>query len=218
MPRETPARRPLFDVFAPVNKIAGAEVYTSGPARVPDAKALLFSMPARSTADSAFVTLVETHLDSACNLARWLVRDPVLADDVVQDAMLRALKYFPGFRGENARAWVLQIVRNVALTRLQRKTQGDAVAEVELETAALVVAGDARQEPEATLMREQDERLVQKLLARLPVELRECLVLREIEELSYKEIARIVDVPLGTVMSRLWRGRKLLAEAAAGQT
>jgi len=172
-------------------------------------------MSPRSTADSAFVALVETHLDSACNLARWLVRDPVLADDVVQDAMLRALKYFPGFRGENARAWVLQIVRNVAMTRLQKGAQGAGalVADVELELAA--VAGDARQEPEATVMREEDERLVQKLLARLPVELRECLVLREIEELSYKEIARIVDVPVGTVMSRLWRGRKLLAEAAA---
>src|SRR5262249_20102339 len=158
------------------------------------------------------VALVETHLDSACNLARWLVRDPVLADDVVQDAMLRALKYFPRFRGDNARAWVLQIVRNVALTRLQKSSRSEAseVAEVELETTALAVAGDARQEPEATLMREEDERLVQRLLARLPVELRECLVLREIEELSYKEIARVVDVPVGTVMSRLWRGRKLL--------
>ena len=174
--------------------------------------------PPRSIDDSAFVALVETHLDSACNLARWLVRDPVLADDVVQDAMLRALKYFPGFRGENARAWVLQIVRNVALTRLQKNAPGEDVAHVELETAALAVAGDARHEPEATLMREEDERLVQRLLARLPVELRECLVLREIEELSYKEIARIVDVPIGTVMSRLWRGRKLLAEAAAEQT
>jgi RNA polymerase sigma-70 factor (ECF subfamily) len=190
--------------FSPAgNKVAGAEVYTA--------------MPPRSTTDSAFVALVETHLDSACNLARWLVRDPVLADDVVQDAMVRALKYFPGFRGENARAWVLQIVRNVALTRLQKKASGEDVAQVELEIAALSVAGDARQEPEATLMREEDERLVQKLLARLPVELRECLVLREIEELSYKEIARIVDVPVGTVMSRLWRGRKLLAEAAAEQ-
>jgi RNA polymerase sigma-70 factor (ECF subfamily) len=168
------------------------------------------------TADSGFVALVEAHLDSACNLARWLVRDPVLADDVVQDAMLRALKYFQGFRGDNARAWVLQIVRNVALTRLQKSGQEDGdVRQVELETAALSVAGDARHEPEATLMREEDERLVQRLLARLPVELRECLVLREIEELSYKEIARIVDVPVGTVMSRLWRGRKLLAEAAA---
>lgn len=176
-------------------------------------------MPPRSTTDAAFVSLVEAHLDSACNLARWLVRDPALADDVVQDAMLRALKYFPGFRGENARAWVLQIVRNVAMTRLQKNAQGEPAdfAQVQLEAAALSVPGDARQEPEATLMREEDERLVQRLLARLPVELRECLVLREIEELSYKEIARIVDVPVGTVMSRLWRGRKLLAEAAAEQ-
>ncbi len=104
-----------------------------------------FSMPPRSNADSAFVALVETHLDSACNLARWIVRDPVLAEDVVQDAMLRALKYFPGFRGENARAWVLQIVRNVALTRLQ-KDAGEAAegSEVEFEAAALAVAGDAR--------------------------------------------------------------------------
>lgn len=177
-------------------------------------------MPSRLPPDSAFVTLVENHLDSACNLARWLVRDPVLADDVVQDAMLRALKYFPGFRGENARAWMLQIVRNVALTRLQRNAQGDTpgVMDVELETAALAVAGDTRLEPEATVMRQEDERLVQRLLDRLPVELRECLVLREIEELSYKEIARIVEVPIGTVMSRLWRGRKMLADAAAEQT
>ena len=175
-------------------------------------------MPPHSTADSAFVALVETHLDSACNLARWLVRDPVLADDVVQDAMLRALKYFPGFRGDNARAWVLQIVRNVALTRLQKSSKAEANTEADLETMALSLPADARQEPEATLMREEDERLVQKLLARLPVDLRECLVLREIEELSYKEIARIIDVPVGTVMSRLWRGRKLLAEAATEQT
>src|SRR3954462_2077582 len=128
-------------------------------------------MPPSSTADSAFVALVETHLDSACNLARWLVRDPVLADDVVQDAMLRALKYFPGFRGENARAWVLQIVRNVAFTRLQKKSHGEAtdIAESEMEAATLAVAGDARHDPEATVMREEDERLVQRLLAALPV-------------------------------------------------
>ena len=192
----------------------------SGPGiNSPGPGSTLHMPPSSTAADTAFVTLVETHLDSACNLARWLVRDPVLADDVVQDAMLRALKYFPGFRGENARAWVLQIVRNVALTRLQKSPRSDAVeaAEVDLETAELTVAGDPRHEPEATLMREEDQRLVQKLLTALPVELRECLVLRELEELSYKEIARIIDVPIGTVMSRLWRGRKALAEAAAEQ-
>ncbi|MEP7246876.1 MAG: sigma-70 family RNA polymerase sigma factor [Gammaproteobacteria bacterium] len=170
-----------------------------------------------------FETLAAAHLESAYNLARMLVHDPALADDVVQDAMLRALTYFTGFRGGNARAWVLQIVRNVALTRLKGNTRSKVVpldathgvdAEREGEAEALSIPTDARHEPEATLMREDDERLVQRLLAGLPVKLRECVVLREIEELSYKEIARIVDAPIGTVMSRLWRGRKLLADAA----
>jgi RNA polymerase sigma-70 factor (ECF subfamily) len=174
-----------------------------------------------SSSNSGFEALAADHLDSAYNLARWLVRDPALADDVVQDAMLRALKYFHGFRGENARAWMLQIVRNVALTRLQSGRTGAlgvgtrAATQVDFEVAALTVADDPSQEPVATLMREDDERLVQRLLQGLPLELRECLILREIEELSYKEIARIVDAPIGTVMSRLWRGRKLLAQAAA---
>lgn len=191
-------------------------------------------MPSRPPANPDFEALAIAHLDSAYNLARWLVRDSALADDVVQDAMLRALKYFPGFRGDNARAWVLQIVRNVALTRLKdgARVVELSVSEDVMEASSIADAAadgsiDARveshaatwhtgSEPEATLMREEDERLVQRLLAAVPVELRECLVLREIEELSYKEIARIIDVPVGTVMSRLWRGRKLLAEAAAG--
>ena len=157
-----------------------------------------------------FQELAATHLESAYNLARWLVRDPALADDVVQDAMLRALKYFRGFRGENARAWLLQIVRNVALTRLK----GDATA-MATDTAATPKGAEiAHDGPETTLMRQDDQRLLHELLGGLPVELRECLILREIEELSYKEIARITDAPIGTVMSRLWRGRKLLVEAA----
>jgi len=178
-------------------------------------------MPTRRTFADDFEALAAAHLDSAYNLARWLVRDPALADDVVQDAMLRALKYFDGFRGDNARAWLLQIVRNVAFTRLK----GDAAsastsledAGAELDTRAPHGLRDSRDEPEATLMREDDERLVQRLLAQLPVELRECLILRELEELSYKEIARVVDAPIGTVMSRLWRARKLLAEAAGAE-
>lgn len=166
-----------------------------------------------------FARLAAAHLDSAYNLARWLVRDAALADDVVQDAMIRALKYFHGFRGENGRAWLLQIVRNVALTRLKGAKAGmDSAPEPtwnESAETAFPLSDSARAEPEATLMREDDERLVQKLLAQLPTELRECVVLRELEELSYKEIARVVDAPIGTVMSRLWRGRKLLAEAAS---
>src|SRR5215212_3246518 len=165
-------------------------------------------MPMRSPLVPDFQELAATHLESAYNLARWLVRDPALADDVVQDAMVRALRYYDGFRGENARAWLLQIVRNVALTRLKRDGS-EATTDAATETAEVAHDG-----PETALMRQDDQRLLHELLAGLPVDLRECLILREIEELSYKEIARIVDAPIGTVMSRLWRGRKLLVQAA----
>jgi RNA polymerase sigma-70 factor, ECF subfamily len=169
-------------------------------------------MPMSSPLVPDFQELAATHLESAYNLARWLVRDPALADDVVQDAMLRALRYYHGFRGENARAWLLQIVRNVALTRLKRT--GAEVPASEDAAPASQAAEVAHDGPETALMRQDDQRLLHELLAGLPVELRECLILREIEELSYKEIARIVDAPIGTVMSRLWRGRKLLVQAA----
>ena len=167
-------------------------------------------MPMYSPLVPDFQELAATHLESAYNLGRWLVRDPALADDVVQDAMLRALRYYHGFRGENARAWLLQIVRNVALTRLKR-SGAEAPADAAEAFEPPAVAHDG---PETALMRQDDQRLLHELLAGLPVELRECLILREIEELSYKEIARVVDAPIGTVMSRLWRGRKLLVQAA----
>jgi len=170
-------------------------------------------MPMSSSLVPDFQELAATHLASAYNLARWLVRDPALADDVVQDAMLRALRYYHGFRGENARAWLLQIVRNVALTRLKSAGVESPVAEADAVSASQV-AEVAQDGPETALMRQDDQRLLHELLAGLPVELRECLILREIEELSYKEIARVVDAPIGTVMSRLWRGRKLLVQAA----
>jgi RNA polymerase sigma factor (sigma-70 family) len=167
-------------------------------------------MPMDSSLLPDFRELAAAHLESAYNLARWLVRDRALADDVVQDAMLRALRYYHGFRGENARAWLLQIVRNVAMTRLKRGGE-EAVADANSAAAALE---NAHEGPETTLMRQDEQRLLHDLLDRLPVELRECLVLREIEELSYKEIARVVGAPIGTVMSRLWRGRRLLVQAA----
>jgi RNA polymerase sigma-70 factor, ECF subfamily len=170
-------------------------------------------MPMSSPLVPDFQELAATHLESAYNLARWLVRDPALADDVVQDAMLRALRYYHGFRGENARAWLLQIVRNVALTRLKRAPVESPASTGDVESVSQT-AEVAHDGPETALMRQDDQRLLHELLAGLPVELRECLILREIEELSYKEIARIVDAPIGTVMSRLWRGRKLLVQAA----
>ena len=164
----------------------------------------------------SFERLVAEHLDAAYNLARWLTRDATLAQDVVQDAMVRALKYFSTFRGENARAWLLQIVRNVALGRVDGR-QRAAVSIETLTTSSQSIADsaliDPASGPEETLSRADDRRHVSACVARLPLELRECLVLREWDELSYKEIARVVNAPIGTVMSRLWRARQLLAES-----
>ena len=139
----------------------------------------------------------------------------------MQDAMVRAITYFSSFRGDNARAWLMRIVRNVAYTTLAARRQG-AAALVETATPldsdhALAVA-DPADDPEASLARCEDKTMLARALAALPIELRECLVLRELEELSYKEIAQITHVPIGTVMSRLWRARRdLMARTAEVQ-
>lgn len=163
-----------------------------------------------------FESTVSPHLDAAYNLARWLTRDPHDADDVVQDAYLRAFRYFGGFRGGDGRAWLLAIVRNTFYTWLEQRRQQRQ--EVEYDEAGggldlLEASGDQAlhgTNPEQLLLRAADQQLVEKALLRLPVEYREILVLRELEELSYKEIAEIVGVPLGTVMSRLSRARQQL--------
>src|SRR5579863_7624828 len=173
-------------------------------------------VPASSREDS-FETVVLPHLDAAYNLARWLTRDPGTAEDVVQEAVLRALTYFTGFKGVNPRAWLLQIVRNTAYAShsLDRGVQFVPIGEPGDPGA---VAGEARisgaDDPEAALIRARGVRQVNELIAALPIELREPLVLRELEELSYKEIAEITRIPIGTVMSRLFRARRLLAQAA----
>ncbi len=161
-----------------------------------------------------FAATALPHLDAAYNLARWLARDPGLADDIVQDAMLRAMTYFASFRGENPRAWLLQIVRNVALDML-RSRRATQELEIPLERdrdddQADFDPPDPGSGPEMTLALKQDLQELDRAVAGLPAELRECLVLRELEQLSYKEIARIVGAPIGTVMSRLWRARRLL--------
>jgi RNA polymerase sigma-70 factor (ECF subfamily) len=153
-----------------------------------------------------FEQIVLQHLDAAHNLARWLVSDATLAEDVVQDAALRALGYFASYRGGDARAWLLRIVRNTAYDTLTNRRRHAAD---NLDPAVLDIA-DGADTPETTLSRREGQALVNRALAALPVELRECLVLRELEELSYKEIAYVTGVPVGTVMSRLWRGRQAL--------
>jgi len=160
------------------------------------------------------------HLDAAHNLARWLMRDATVAEDVLQEAMLRALSYFPSFRGVNPRGWLLQIVRNAAYTALNSdRVPGSAAGSVPLgggtdDPPGAVEPVDERDDPERALIRQRTGRQVRQLVAALPIELRETLVLREIEELSYKEIAEITGAPIGTVMSRLWRARRVLAQSA----
>jgi RNA polymerase sigma-70 factor (ECF subfamily) len=159
-----------------------------------------------------FEQIVLPHLDAAYNLARWLVRDPTLAEDIVQDACERAIRYFGSFRGADSRAWLLQIVRNTCYAKL-KNSQG--MSNFEDYAAELP---DPAPGPEAAFARVQDMARLEAVLAALPVQLRECLVLCELEQLSYKDIARITEVPIGTVMSRLSRARKLIMRhSAVGQ-
>ena len=164
---------------------------------------------------SKFEQVMLPHLDAAYNLARRLVRDPSIAEDVVQDAYERACTYFAAFRGGSGRAWLLQIVRNAAYSTLaaQRRRM-----EVSLSSGMLAAdesgvdsdIPDSSPGPEAALAQCQDLAALDDALNALPVASRECVILREVEELSYKEMARIMEVPIGTVMSRLSRARQAL--------
>jgi RNA polymerase sigma factor (sigma-70 family) len=150
------------------------------------------------------------HLGAAYNLARWLTRDDHDAEDVVQETFLRALKSFGGFHGADGRAWLLAIVRNTCYTLLQRK-RARASATVFDETIHAVEADVLN--PEQSLMREENKQSVRQAVEELPVEMREVVVLRELEGLSYKEIAVVANIPLGTVMSRLARARERLQQS-----
>jgi RNA polymerase sigma-70 factor (ECF subfamily) len=175
---------------------------------------------AEESRTNRFQRVALPYLDAAYNLARWLVRRPADADDVVQEAMLRAYRSFDGCREPTARGWLLRIVRNTAYDWLQNGGGGKVVgfADVDPEdpdgTAFTTgVFGEAAETPEGLLLKETDRRLVNDLVAGLPIAFREVIILRELEELSYKEVAEIVGIPMGTVMSRLARGRDLLQKA-----
>ena len=158
--------------------------------------------------DRRFEELVLPHLNAAYNLARWLARDANDADDVVQDACVRALKYVGSLHGSDARAWFLTIVRHAFYDWLGRNRPSEIVQD---DGTALDAAIDhAAVDPEQSASRNDQTQALVDAVAALPLQYREVLVLRELEELSYKEIARVADIPIGTVMSRLARARALL--------
>ncbi|WP_239483056.1 RNA polymerase sigma factor [Paraburkholderia sp. C35] len=161
-----------------------------------------------------FQQMALPHLDAAYNLARWLCGNGHDADDVVQEAFMRAYRFFDTFHGETARPWLLAIVRRTWYTEWRRRSGGvNATIEFDenLDDATFEGWSSSSPDPEALMMRDEDTRLVHEALEQLPVEYREVLILRELEELSYREIATIADLPVGTVMSRLARGRRKLA-------
>jgi RNA polymerase sigma-70 factor (ECF subfamily) len=157
----------------------------------------------------AFRRLMLPHLDAAYAFARYLCRDEHVAEDLVQDAYLRAFRGFHGYRGGEAKAWLFAIVRSSFLewARGQRRWN-DLTADEPAEEAP-----DDAATPEAVLMRASDDLVVRRALDGLPDPFREALVLRELQDMSYREIAEITEVPIGTVMSRLARARRLLAVA-----
>lgn len=166
-----------------------------------------------------FEQVIMPHLDAAYNLARWLTRSDSDAQDVVQEACLRAFRYFDGFQGESPSAWLLAIVRNACFTWMRRNRPAEEVAgsdSITDETAAVaasIVGASSRElgsDPETLLIDSRDRTRVNDLVQRLPAEYREVIVLREVEDLSYREIADVVGIPIGTVMSRLARARKML--------
>jgi RNA polymerase sigma-70 factor (ECF subfamily) len=153
------------------------------------------------------MAMLVTHLDAAYNLARWLMRNESDAEDLVQEAYLRAFNHFAGFRGGDGRAWLLTIVRNSCFDRLKQKGSRGQYTDFD---EAVHSGGQQSSNAEAVLILQERAELVTDSLAELPAEYREVLVLRELEQLSYREIADIAGIPLGTVMSRLSRARQRL--------
>jgi RNA polymerase sigma factor (sigma-70 family) len=160
-----------------------------------------------------FEESVLPHLDAAYNLAYWLTRDSRDAEDLVQDAYLRAFRFFDGFRGGSSRAWLLKIVRNTFYTSIQQRAH-EPMASIDDE---LFAAECDTCDPETIALASADGQLLHQAVQELSPEFREVIVLRELEGLSYKEIASVTGAPLGTVMSRLTRARKQLQLRLSGR-
>jgi len=161
-----------------------------------------------------FDRVMRPHLRAAYDLARWLIREPADAEDVLQEAVMRAFRHFQTFRGERARSWLLAIVRNSCWSFIRRRGEPTEVFDEEQETAEVVPLQIAQ--PEAELLRSESGERIRAEVAALRPEFREAFLLREVEGLSYKEIAEVTGVPIGTVMSRLSRARRELQARLGG--
>jgi RNA polymerase sigma-70 factor, ECF subfamily len=178
---------------------------------------------ANSAHGERFEQLMLPHLDAAYTLAFWLMRNEDQAQDAVQEAFLRAIRFFGSFRGADGRPWLLKIVRNACYALLERERAAGAPEEMDeqLHTPDSVAAGAVLIfpiNPEAAAIERADRDLVHRCLRTLPRDYREAVILRELHGCSYKEIAAICDVPIGTVMSRLARGRRLLQSGIIERT
>jgi RNA polymerase sigma-70 factor (ECF subfamily) len=159
-----------------------------------------------------FESAVLPHLDAAYNLARWMMRNDHDAEDVVQESYFRALKYFSSYRGGDGKTWLLQVVRRTCCTFIDKRRNFDRMQSFDEGVHGAAPDDD---NPEKLLLQQSDRQMLRQALETLVLESREILVLRELEGLSYRQIAAIVDIPIGTVMSRLARARKQLQERLA---
>lgn len=168
-----------------------------------------------------FERLVLPHMDAAFSLARWLVRDATHAEEAVQEGFLKAFKYFHTFRGGEARPWILSVVRNACYEMMEAERRCAAVPfDEDRHGDGAAAPGTVLRlpvDPEAALIARADREAVHSCLRDLPPQYREAIVLRELHGCSYREISQIADIPLGTVMSRLARGRKLIQRALAAR-
>jgi RNA polymerase sigma-70 factor (ECF subfamily) len=164
----------------------------------------------RAAIRERFEQAVLPHLDAAYSLARWLTRNDQDAQDVTQESFMRAFRFFDGYQGGNMRAWLLTIVRNTCYTWLRQNQPPDSSVEFDEEIHSEESSGSA--DPEIQVLANADKETLRRALEELPEIFREVLVLREIEGMSYKEIADVASVSLGTVMSRLARARARLRE------